>query len=99
YTDEENFIFMNGREVFKFAVRQMGATALSVLEKAGLTKEDVDYLVPHQANIRIMEAARERLELPEEKLSKRIHQYGNTSSSSIGLALKDEFDAGKIQDD
>jgi len=97
--NDENFIYMNGREVFKFAVRQMGATALSVLEKAGLSKEDVDFLVPHQANIRIMEAARERLELSEDKLSKRIHKYGNTSSSSIGIALKDELDEGKIKDD
>lgn len=97
--NDDNFIYMNGREVFKFAVRQMGATALSVLEKAGLSKEDVDFLVPHQANIRIMEAARERLELEEDKLSKRIHKYGNTSSSSIGIALKDELDEGKIKDD
>ncbi|MEK4497153.1 beta-ketoacyl-ACP synthase III [Ureibacillus sp. FSL W8-0352] len=97
--NDEDFIYMNGREVFKFAVRQMGATALSVIEKAGLSKEDVDFLVPHQANIRIMEAARERLELDEDKLSKRIHKYGNTSSSSIGLALKDELDEGKIKDD
>ncbi|MED3661822.1 beta-ketoacyl-ACP synthase III [Ureibacillus sp. FSL K6-8385] len=99
HMNDENFIYMNGREVFKFAVRQMGATALSVIEKAGLSKEDVDFLVPHQANIRIMEAARERLELSEDKLSKRIHKYGNTSSSSIGIALKDELDEGKIKDD
>lgn len=97
--NEKDYIYMNGREVFKFAVRQMGATALSVLEKAGLTKEDVDFLVPHQANIRIMEAARERLDLPESKMSKRIHKYGNTSSSSIGIALKDELDYGHIKDD
>lgn len=97
--NDDHFIYMNGREVFKFAVRQMGTTALSVLEKAGLSKEDVDFLVPHQANIRIMEAARERLELEEDKLSKRIHKYGNTSSSSIGIALKDELDEGKIKDD
>lgn len=99
YLDDNGHIYMNGREVFKFAVRQMGESAISVLEKAGLSKEDVDYLIPHQANIRIMEAARERLELPEEKLSKRIHLYGNTSSASIGIALKDEVDAGKIKDD
>ncbi|RHW39868.1 ketoacyl-ACP synthase III [Lysinibacillus yapensis] len=99
YLNSERAIAMNGREVFKFAVRQMGESAVSVLEKAGLSKEDVDFLIPHQANIRIMEAARERLELPEEKLSKRIHQYGNTSSASIGLALADELEDGKIKDD
>ncbi|MFY3791498.1 beta-ketoacyl-ACP synthase III [Ureibacillus sp. MALMAid1270] len=99
FLDEQQHIAMNGREVFKFAVRQMGESAVSVIEKAGLTKEDVDFLVPHQANIRIMEASRERLDLPEEKLSKQIHKYGNTSSASIGIALTDELEDGKIKDD
>lgn len=97
YQDE--YIIMNGREVFKFAVRQMGESCLNVLEKAGLTKDDVDLLIPHQANIRIMEAARQRLELPVEKMSKTIHKYGNTSSASIPLSLVHELEAGKIQDD
>ncbi len=99
YLDQQNHIFMNGREVFKFAVRQMGESAVSVLEKAGLTKDDCDYLVPHQANIRIMEAARERLGLPEEKMSKTIHKYGNTSAASIGISIVDDLQAGKIKDD
>ncbi|ERN52932.1 3-oxoacyl-ACP synthase [Alkalihalophilus marmarensis DSM 21297] len=93
-----DFLEMNGREVFKFAVRQMGESSLSVLKKAGLTKEDVDFLVPHQANIRIMEAARERLELPAEKMSKTVHKYGNTSSASIPMAMVDEINSGKIKD-
>ncbi|NSL51473.1 beta-ketoacyl-ACP synthase III [Calidifontibacillus erzurumensis] len=97
YQDE--YIIMNGREVFKFAVRQMGESAINVIEKAGLTKEDVDFLVPHQANIRIMEAARQRLELPEEKMSKTVAKYGNTSSSSIPIALVEELENGKIKDD
>lgn len=99
YLDPQDHIFMNGREVFKFAVRQMGESAISVLEKAGLTKDDVDYLVPHQANIRIMESARERLGLPEEKMSKTIHKYGNTSAASIGISIVDDLEAGKIKDD
>ncbi|MFC7685644.1 beta-ketoacyl-ACP synthase III [Ureibacillus sp. GCM10028918] len=99
FLNDEQTISMNGREVFKFAVRQMGESAVSVLDKAGLTKEDVDLLIPHQANIRIMEASRERLELPDEKLSKHIHKYGNTSSASIGLALADELEDGRIKDD
>ncbi|WP_283776111.1 3-oxoacyl-[acyl-carrier-protein] synthase III C-terminal domain-containing protein, partial [Bacillus velezensis] len=70
-----------------------------VLEKAGLPKEDVDFLGPHQANIRIMESARERLELPPEKMSKTIHKYGNTSAASIGISLVDELEAGKIKED
>ncbi|MBT2669484.1 ketoacyl-ACP synthase III [Streptomyces sp. ISL-14] len=95
---EGDFIHMNGREVFKFAVRQMGESSLSVLDKAGLTKEDVDLLVPHQANIRIMEASRERLNLPLEKMTKTIHKYGNTSSASIPMALVEEMEAGRIKD-
>lgn len=91
-------IYMNGREVFKFAVRQMGESAVNVVKKAGLTKEDIDLLIPHQANIRIMEASRERLELPEEKMMKTVHKYGNTSSSSIPLALYDAWQNGKIKD-
>lgn len=96
---QKEYIHMNGREVFKFAVRQMGESSLRVLEKAGLTKEEVDFLVPHQANIRIMEASRERLELPIEKMSVTVNKYGNTSSSSIPIALVEELKAGKIKDD
>ncbi|AGX03442.1 MULTISPECIES: beta-ketoacyl-ACP synthase III [Bacillaceae] len=98
YQNENDHIYMNGREVFKFAVRQMGESSLNVLEKAGLSKEDVDFLIPHQANIRIMEAARQRLELPEEKMSKTVHKYGNTSAASIPISIVDELEAGKIKD-
>jgi 3-oxoacyl-[acyl-carrier-protein] synthase-3 len=96
---EKEFITMNGREVYKFAVRQMGESSVNVLEKAGLSKEDVDFLIPHQANIRIMESARQRLELPVEKMSKTIHKYGNTSSASIPISIVEEVEAGKIKDD
>lgn len=99
FVSKQQTIGMNGREVFKFAVRQMGESAINVLDKAGLTKEDVDFLVPHQANIRIMESARERLGLPTEKMSKTIHKYGNTSAASIGISLVEELEAGKIKDD
>lgn len=97
--NDENYISMNGREVFKFAVRQMGESSISVLEKAGLQKEDCDFLIPHQANIRIMESARERLDLPPEKMSKTVHKYGNTSAASIGISLVEELENGKIKDD
>ena len=99
YEDENKHIIMNGREVFKFAVRQMGESALKVVEQAGLQKEDVDLLIPHQANIRIMNSARERLGLPEEKMSSVIAKYGNTSAASIGNALVEELENGKIKDD
>ncbi|HLR11912.1 MAG TPA: beta-ketoacyl-ACP synthase III [Sporosarcina sp.] len=96
---QDKYVQMNGREVFKFAVRQMGESALHVIEKAGLEKEDVDYLIPHQANIRIMESSRERLSLPVEKMSKTIHKYGNTSAASIPLSLVDDLADGKIKED
>ncbi|AEP86089.1 MULTISPECIES: beta-ketoacyl-ACP synthase III [Bacillus] len=98
YLNEKRHTIMNGREVFKFAVRQMGESCVNVIEKAGLSKEDVDFLIPHQANIRIMEAARERLELPVEKMSKTVHKYGNTSAASIPISLVEELEAGKIKD-
>lgn len=99
YQDEKAHIQMNGREVFKFAVRQMGESAVTVIEKAGLTTADVDYLIPHQANIRIMEASRERLGLPIEKMSKTIHKYGNTSAASIPISIVDDLANNKIKDD
>lgn len=97
YQDE--YIIMNGREVFKFAVRQMGESCINVLEKSGLSKDDVDFFIPHQANIRIMEASRQRLEVPEEKMSKTVNKYGNTSSASIPISIVEEIEAGKIKDD
>lgn len=97
YQDE--FLVMNGREVFKFAVRQMGESAVNVIEKAGLTTEQVDFLIPHQANIRIMEASRTRLDLPLEKMSKTIHKYGNTSAASIPISLVEDVEEGRIKED
>ena len=99
YLYQDKYLVMNGREVFKFAVRQMGESAINVLEKAGLTKEDVDFLIPHQANIRIMEAARARLDLPIEKMSKTIHKYGNTSAASIPISLVEDVNEGRIKED
>ena len=98
YQNEHDHLVMNGREVFKFAVRQMPQSSVNVIEKAGLTKEDVDYLVPHQANIRIMDAARERLGIDEDKMAKVIQKYGNNSSASIPIALSESIDQGKIND-
>ncbi|TFJ93600.1 beta-ketoacyl-ACP synthase III [Lentibacillus salicampi] len=93
-----DYLFMNGREVFKFAVRVMPESSLNVVEKAGYNKEDVDYLIPHQANIRIMEAARERLGIAKEKMADSVKRYGNTSSASIPIALSEAVNSGKIKD-
>lgn len=96
---ETDLIRMNGREVFKFAVRVMGDSSTRVVEKAGLTPDDVDMFIPHQANIRIMESARQRLGLPKEKMSVSVDKYGNTSAASIPLSIGQELENGRIKDD
>lgn len=83
----QHFLKMEGQETFKFAVRTMAASTEKVLQLAGLQKEDIDLLVPHQANIRIIDAARKRFGLDEDKVVVTIHKYGNTSASSIPIAL------------
>ncbi|GIO24427.1 beta-ketoacyl-ACP synthase III [Oceanobacillus sp. J11TS1] len=98
YLNKEDHIIMNGREVFKFAVRQMPQSTINVVEKIGLSGEDVDYLVPHQANIRIMEAARERLGISKDRMAKSIERFGNNSSASIPMALSEAVKEGKIKD-
>lgn len=98
YQNNENHLVMHGSEVFKFAVRQMPESSMNVIEKAGLNKEDVDYLVPHQANIRIMEAARKRIGISDDRMAKTIKKYGNNSSASIPIALSKSLEEGKIKD-
>jgi len=90
------YTYMNGREVFKFAVRVMNTATLEAIEKAGLKPEDIKYLIPHQANARIIEAARERLGLPPEQVWVNLDRYGNTSTASMPIALREALDAGKI---
>lgn len=93
----QHYVHMNGNEVFKFAVRVMGEAALEALENAGLTKADVDFLIPHQANIRIIQAAARRLRIPAEKVFVNLGKYGNTSSASIPIAITEAYRAGKIK--
>ncbi|AHV97305.1 beta-ketoacyl-ACP synthase III [Paenibacillus sabinae] len=95
---KKHFIYMNGREVFKFAVRVMGTATEKVLNKAGLTKEDIDLFVPHQANIRIIQSAMQRLELPPEKCVINVDKYANTSAASIPLALVEAAEEGRIKE-
>lgn len=85
--EKEHFIKMSGNEVFKFAVKIMGDAAVKALEKAGLNKQDIDYLIPHQANIRIIESAVKRLKLSPEKVYINLDKYGNMSGASIPVAL------------
>lgn len=91
----KQFIHMAGSEVFKFAVRIMGGCAEEALAKAGLDKSAVDLLVPHQANIRIIQSALNRLELPEEKCMINLDKYGNVSAGSIPIALAEAVEQGR----
>lgn len=93
-----HFVRMNGREVFKFAVRTCGDGSLEALEEAGLSVGKLDFLIPHQANIRIIEAAAKRLDLPMDRVLVNVDRYGNTSTASIPLALEEAVDHGKIKD-
>ncbi len=97
YAESGGFIQMEGKDVFRKAVRIMVDSATKSLTAAGLTADDVDVVIPHQANIRIIQAACERLGIPMEKASTVLHYTGNTSSASIPLALVDAADTGKIK--
>ncbi|NLG07922.1 MAG: ketoacyl-ACP synthase III [Deinococcales bacterium] len=89
-------LYMNGREVYKFAVRVMNTATIEAVEKAGMTTEDISLFVPHQANLRIIEAARERLRLDPERVVVTVDEYGNNSTASIPLALRHALDGGRI---
>ncbi|KJS01608.1 MAG: 3-oxoacyl-ACP synthase [Peptococcaceae bacterium BRH_c4a] len=93
-----HFLRMNGREVFKFAVRACGDGSLEALKSAGLALNDLDFLIPHQANIRIIEAAAKRLQLPMEKVLVNVDRFGNTSTASIPMALEEAVNRGSIKD-
>jgi 3-oxoacyl-[acyl-carrier-protein] synthase-3 len=94
----EQYIYMEGREVFKFAVTKMIEATDSALRKAKLEKGDVDWLIPHQANKRIIDSAAKYLQVPEDKVIINIHEYGNTSAASIPIALSEAVTGGKIKD-
>ncbi len=93
-----HYIKMNGKEVFKFAVRTMNESTQVVLKEAGYTIDDVDLLVPHQANIRIIEAAVDRLGIPWDKVVVNLERYGNTSTATIPVAMCEALAAGRIKD-
>lgn len=95
-TQRRDKLVMNGPEVFKFAVRIMGEACLSALENAGLTPEDVDLFVPHQANIRIIRAAAQRMALTDERVFTNVDRYGNTSAASVPIALCEAVASGRV---
>jgi 3-oxoacyl-[acyl-carrier-protein] synthase-3 len=96
--DKAMYIEMNGREIFKFATRILGEAALQAVERAGLTLDEVDLLIPHQANLRIIELAARHLGLPMEKVVVNLDRYGNTSAASIPIALVEALEEGRIRD-
>ncbi len=91
------YIEMQGRDVFKHAVKALESVAFEALEASGWKMEDIDLLIAHQANIRILEFLRERLALPEDKVFINIHKYGNTSAASIPIALDEANRQGRLR--
>ena len=92
-----NFVHMDGKAVFRFATKVMGKTVETSLHRAGMEREELDYLVPHQANIRIIQAAAKRLAMPMEKVIINIHHYGNMSAASIPVALAEAAHAHQFK--
>jgi len=91
-----HYLTMNGPEVFKFAVRSMAESSEAVVSRAGFTMKDIDLVIPHQANLRIIDAAAKRFNIPYERFVHNLEHYGNTSAASIPLALDESVRDGRI---
>ncbi len=96
-TEARLAIVMDGAEIFKNAVVRMGEGTVSAAEKAGWTLDEIDLVIPHQANIRIIDAIRRRIGAPEDKVYVNIHRYGNTSAATIPIALSEAIDDGRVK--
>jgi len=96
--DRSQFIRMNGREVFKHAVRSMSDAAARALDGAKLTGTDIDLMIPHQANIRIIEATAKHASIPMDKVYVNVDRFGNTSAASIPIALDEAIETGRIKE-
>lgn len=96
--EKQHYIHMAGNDVFKFAVRIMGGAAEEALRKAGIAKEEIDLLVPHQANVRIIQSALNRLSLSEDKAMINLDKYGNVSAASIPIALAEAAEQNRIKE-
>ena len=97
-THSTGMLRMQGKEVFRHAVEKLAQTAHTALEKAGLTAEDVDWIVPHQANLRIITATAQRMQVPMERVVMTVQDHGNTSAASIPLALSVGRQRGQIKE-
>ncbi|XZK31329.1 beta-ketoacyl-ACP synthase III [Clostridium perfringens] len=93
----ENYINMNGREIFKFATKVMEESIVDILEKENIKIEEIDAIIPHQANLRIIDYVGKRLGIPREKFVTNLQNYGNTSGASIPIALCEAIDDGKVK--
>ncbi len=94
----KQYVYMNGREIFKHAVREMCDSATRVVKEAGLSLRDISLVIPHQANVRIIEAVAKRLELPADRVVINLDRYGNTSSASVPIALYEAVQQGRVKD-
>ncbi len=97
YADRCGYIRMKGRELFKIAVRNMEEVCREVIKEVGISEKDINLVVPHQANVRIINALAERLNIPQERCYVNIHKYGNTSAASIPIALHEAINEGKVK--
>src|SRR6056297_3385382 len=95
--NNEHYLVMEGNRVFKFAVKTMSKASLKVLKQAGLKKEDIDLLIPHQANTRIIDSSAKRLKLESDKVYVNLPEYGNTSGASVPIALAEAAEKGLIK--
>lgn len=93
----QHYLRMNGAEVYKFAVRVIDEAVRTAIDRAGISLDDVKYIVPHQANSRIIDAAAKRLGVPPERWANNIKNYGNTSAGSIPLVLNEMYEAGQLE--
>lgn len=93
----EHYIRMEGRETYRYATRTLAASALAALQKAGWSADEVDLVIPHQANVRIIEAVAKGLKLPIERFFVNIDKYGNTSAASVGIALDEAVAEGRVE--
>jgi 3-oxoacyl-[acyl-carrier-protein] synthase-3 len=92
-----HFVHQDGQPVFKYAVRKMGEISRGILQRNGLQSNDMDLFIAHQANLRIINAAAERLGLDESQVVKNIHKFGNTTAATIPLAMRDAIDDGRLK--
>jgi 3-oxoacyl-[acyl-carrier-protein] synthase III len=97
FAQGRQYIQMNGREVFKFATRILGKTSQLSLARSGMTLDDIDCIVPHQANLRIIQAAARSMNVPMSRFVVKVHKYANTSAASIPVAICDGLDSGEIK--